>query len=511
MQISFRDLPGIPDLFVEYVSNWSNVEGFYRQPYSLEAVRMYARKRAEASLPHRDALCTALAAQQRAWNGNEESVEKLRRGAVAVVAGQQPGLFTGPLYTVLKALTAIKLAQAISESGTPAVPVFWIASEDHDYQEIESAYVLDRDSSLRRFQVDLANSDATPVGWLQFKEDITQTVADCLSSLPQSEFLPEVRDILESSYAPGRSPVDSFARMMVRLFGASGLILADPLDSRIKAIGEPLLHQALTRNSDLREAVLSRSRKISQAGYGEQVKVDSNFTGIFALRGRSRQALKPADLAAAPASLSANVLVRPVLQDTIFPTVAFVAGPAEVSYLAQAAAVYELLDREMPPIYPRISATVAEPRVVKVLRKYGFQLLDIFEGKAHLKRKAMENLQGIELFQKVKAAIADNVESLRPTLQAVDPTLLGALETARQKIVYQVETLETRFINAEAKRNDIMEKQLDLIGHSLFPDKRLQERCLNVTSFLARYGLMFVKQLEERLALDSTQHQLIEI
>jgi uncharacterized protein YllA (UPF0747 family) len=250
---------------------------------------------------------------------------------------------------------------------------------------------------------------------------------------------------------------------------------------------------------------------ISQAGYIEQVKVDSNFTGLFGLRGRSRQALKPADLTGAPAALSANVLLRPVLQDTIFPTVAFVAGPAEVSYLAQAAAVYEILDREMPPIFPRISATVVEPRVAKVLRKYGFTFLDVFEGKAHLKRKAMENVQGIELFQKVKAAVGDNVESLRATLNAVDPTLLGALDTARQKIVYQVETLETRFINAEAKRNDIMEKQLELIGHSLFPDKKLQERSLNITSFVARYGVAFVKQLEEQLALDSTQHQLIEI
>jgi uncharacterized protein YllA (UPF0747 family) len=283
------------------------------------------------------------------------------------------------------------------------------------------------------------------------------------------------------------------------------------LDDRLKAIGEPLLRQALVRNSDLREAVLARSRMISQAGYGEQVKVDSNFTGLFALRGRSRQPLRPADLSSAPAALSANVLLRPVLQDTIFPTVAFVAGPAEISYLAQAAAVYEVLDREMPPIYPRISATVAEPRVAKVLRKYGFNFLDVFEGKDHLKRKAMENIQGIELFHKVKAAVADSVESLRPTLNTVDPTLLGALDTARQKIVYQVETLETRFINAEAKRNEILEKQLDLMGQSLFPEKKLQERCLNITSLVARYGVRFVKQLEEQLSLDSTQHQLIEL
>ena len=150
MQVPFRQLPGISDLFVDYVSDWAKVRNFYRHPYSLESILAFARKRSELGLPHRDALCRALSAQQRVWGGNLESIEKLARGAVAVVAGQQPGLFTGPLYTILKAVTAIKLARAISDAGTPAVPVFWVASEDHDYQEIESAFVLDRDSALHR-------------------------------------------------------------------------------------------------------------------------------------------------------------------------------------------------------------------------------------------------------------------------------------------------------------------------------------------------------------------------
>ena len=511
MQIPFRDLPGIPALFLDYVSNWEKVRGFYRHPYSLEAIVAFARRRAEAVLPHREALCAALAEQQRAWGGNQDSVDKLRRGAVVVVAGQQPGLFTGPMYTVLKAITAIKLARAVSEAGTPAVPVFWIASEDHDYQEIESAFILDRDAAVQRLQVDLANSDVSPVGWLHFKDDVTQAIGQCLSSLPQSEFLSDLRTVLESSYVPERSPVDAFARMMVQLFGSAGLILADPLAGSMRGIGESLMRQALARNADLRQAALSRSRAVAAAGYSEQVKVDSSFTGLFALRGKSRQALKAGEIEGVSGPVSANVLLRPVLQDTIFPTAAFVGGPAEVSYLAQAAAVYETLDREMPPIYPRISATVIEQRVAKVLRKYSFQFQDFFQGKDLLKRKAVEGAPGIDSFRNVKSVVADQIESLRPTLQAVDPTLLGALDTARQKIAYQMETLETRFVNAEAKRNDIIEKQLDLAVHSLFPDKKLQERHLNISSFAARYGLGFVKLLEEKLLLDSTQHQLIEI
>lgn len=511
MQIPFRNLPGIPDLFRDFVTDWAKVRKFYRHPYSLESIVAFARKRAGARLPHRDQLCSALAAQQRAWGGKAEPVEKLAQGAVAVVAGQQPGLFSGPFYTILKAITAIKLARAINELGVPAVPVFWVASEDHDFAEIEWASVLDRDSSLKRIQVDLSNEESAPVGWLRYKQDVAAAVGECLSLLPQSEFQDELRGILESSYKPEQSPVDSFGRMMVRLFAASGLILADPLDSVLKSIAQPVMEQVVARNSRMREAVMARGRMLLEAGYHEQVKVDANFTGLFALRGKSRQGLKPEDIATAGPALSPNVLVRPVVQDTIFPTVAFIAGPAEASYMAQAAAVYETLDKEMTPVYPRISTTIIEPRVSKVLRKYGFDFSDVLQGREHLKRKAVQSVQGADLFRTAKAGVVEQVESLRTTLLAVDPTLGGALDTARQKMMYQVEALETKFINAEAKRNEVMEKQLDLIVHSLFPDKKLQERYLNVTSLISRYGPGVLKHLEDALDLDSTQHQLIEI
>src|SRR5262249_49055565 len=210
---------------------------------------------------------------------------------------------------------------------------------------------------------------------------------------------------------------------------------------------------------------------ISAAGYHEQVKVDSNFTGLFAYRGRSRQALKPEEIGAPGLALCANVLVRPVLQDTMFPTVAFIGGPAEISYLAQAAAVYETLGKEMPPVYPRMSATLVEPRVSKLLRKYSFDFVDVFHGKESLKRKAVERAHGADAFNKVKANVSEQTESLRAVLRGVDPTLEGALDTAKQKMIYQVEALETKFINAETRRNETMEKQLDLVMHSIFPDK----------------------------------------
>jgi uncharacterized protein YllA (UPF0747 family) len=240
------------------------------------------------------------------------------------------------------------------------------------------------------------------------------------------------------------------------------------------------------------------------------VKVDENFTGLVAFRGRSRQVLRPGELST-DLALSPNVLLRPAVQDSIFPTAAYVGGPAEIAYFAQAAAVYETLGKPVPPVYPRISATVLESRVSRPMKKYGMEFLDVLRGRDHLKRKAVANVQGVELFDRIRDNIVAQLDSALPTLTAVDPTLSGALETSRQKMVHQVESLRTKFVNAEAKRNETMERHLDAITNSLFPERKLQERIINVTSFLVRYGLGFIGRLEESLSLDSREHQVIEI
>src|SRR5262245_15589935 len=176
-RIPFGSLPSMSALFLDYVSDWTRLRKFYPQAYSLESIAAFARQRQPLSASHRDRLCSSLA-------GDQESIKKLGQGAVAVITGQQPGLFTGPNYTILKALTVIKLARALDSTGVPAVPVFWVAAEDHDYQEIESASVLDRDSGLLTVRVDLSNPDSSPVGWLKLRGDVAEASSRCLSTLP---------------------------------------------------------------------------------------------------------------------------------------------------------------------------------------------------------------------------------------------------------------------------------------------------------------------------------------
>jgi bacillithiol synthase len=510
VQISPRHLPPSSALFSDYLDNWQNVRSFYSQEYSLDSIASFARQRPRPDNVHMGRLCTALAAQQKNLGSSLKGVENLAAGAVAVITGQQPGLFTGPYLSILKAISVIKVARSLEQSGVRAAPVFWIAAEDHDHEEIETTWVLNRDSRLCRARVNLSDVVPAPVGWLHFREEIRQVIADCMSCLPQSDFSAEVSGILESSYLPGKSPVECFGSMMAKLFAGTSLILVDPLHPELKKLAQPTMSEAVRHNVEIREALIQRGKSLRDAGYHEQVKVDENFTGLFAYRGRARQVLRP-DEVSPELELSPNALLRPVVQDSLFPTAVYIGGPAEVAYFAQASVVYETLQRPMPPIFPRISATILEPRVERLLKKYGIGFLDVFHGREFLKSKCVSASYDVEQFNRVRGNVGEDLESLRGILGSVDPTLLGALDTSMRKSIHQLDSLRTRFINAATRRDEILARHLDGISNSLFPEKKFPERILNVTSFLSRYGIGMIRSLDESLSLDSRQHQLVEI
>jgi bacillithiol synthase len=510
MRISLRRCPPTSALFVDYLESSSRVQAFYPQTYSLESIERFARERKPLDPAHRRGLCEVLAEQQTDWGASQRGVDKLASGAVAVVTGQQPVLFTGPLFSVFKAISAIKIAASLEQAGISAVPVFWVAAEDHDFEEISSAWVLNRNSELCRMGVDLASGEPVPVGWLEFKEDVRTAVSECLANLPQSEFIPQLQHILESSYKPGVSPVAAFARMMAQLFVETDLTFVDPLNDRLKELARPTIELAISRNAEMRAAIIARNQSLAAAGYHAQVKVDENFTGLFEYRGRSRQPVRPNELRNGT-SWSPNVLLRPVVQDVLFPTAAYVGGPAEVAYFAQAAAVYETLGQKMPPVFPRISATLIEPRIARILEKYALQLEDVFRGRDHLQRKAVSAIGDDSAFQRVSGSIEAELNSLRPLLSAADETLTGALETSRQKVLHQVESLHGKYVHAVSRRNELMERHLEAICNSLSPEKKQQERVLNVSSFIARYGAGVIPRLLEILSLDTREHQVVEL
>jgi uncharacterized protein YllA (UPF0747 family) len=436
-------------------------------------------------------------------------VQKLAAGAVAVVTGQQPVLFTGPLFSIFKAVSAVGIAHHLERRGIPAVPVFWVASEDHDFKEIQETWILGKNSELRRISVDLSGDRPSPAGWLAFKEDVRNAVAQCLDELPESEFVLELRNLLEDCYRPGVSPVEAFGRMMARLFSGTDLTFLDPLDQSLRNLAQPTVDLAIRRNTELRSALLARGKDMSAAGYQPQVRVEETFTGLFRYEDSARLAVSPNELRP-DIRWSPNVLMRPAIQDVLLPTAAYVGGPAEVAYFAQAAVVYQTLGIPMPPVVPRLSATLVEPRVARIADKYGIELEDVFRGREHLRNKAVGALEG-DPFEKVQKVIQDELEVLRRPLSSMDSTLTGALDTAKQKIGHQVEALKGKYVTAAARRDETVLRHLEALSNSLFPDKKPQERVLNVASFLARYGPGVVKSLTASLNVETHAHQVVVI
>lgn len=511
MRISFEAIPSTPDFFLDYIRDREEVGRFFGQGHSLESVARFAANCVSLAPERRERLAAILDEQQKRWGagpGSGESLDKIRNGAVAVVTGQQAGLFTGPLYSILKGLTAVKLARSLEEAGIAAVPVFWIASDDHDQTEIGWAGILDRDSAFRRVRTVFEDGDATPAGWLRYPAAISETIDACLESLPESEFAGDVRTVVERAYRPGVSPVDAFGSMMADVFAGMPLLLVDPLDEGLWSLAGAVLAGALEQGPTIQTAVLDRTRRIEEAGYTPQVRVDPSFTGLFQMDGRSRIAVQPGDH---PTSrLSPNVLVRPVVQDSLLPTAAYVGGPAEIAYMAQAGAIYDVLGVSMPPVFPRIGATLIEPPVARVLKKYHLAPTDVFDGD-RLRERIVTSLHEGAVFDEVERGIEAQAERLRGVLTGVDKTLEGALDNSIQKMKHQIHSLQARFVSAETRRNEILERQLGLLSHRLFPERKLQERVVNVTSFLARYGMNLASLLDSALDLDGTVHQAVEL
>lgn len=520
MSISFDALPALPPLFLDYIRNSGAASSFLPARPDLDTVERFARERVRLPRENRERLAEVLSAQQSRWTDRPGGIGGLREGAVAVVTGQQAGLFTGTLLALFKALTAIKLARELERRGTPAVPVFWIASDDHDVAEISSTGIVNQNSMFQRvtarFEVPHGETDGEtvgrPVAWLECGEGIVGTIEECFTALPPSEWHEEVRAIVSSAYRPAASPVTAFAAMMLRLFAGTGLVMVDPMDPAFRDLSVDALAQGLRERDRVREAVLDRTRRIRESGYPEQVRVDDSFTGLFVLSDGERQPFTRGNgNEPLPSALSPNVLLRPFVQDSVFPTAAYVAGPAEIAYFAQAAAVYEALGRELPPLWPRITATLIEPPVSRIMRKHGLDLEDIFSGTDHLRDRVLGQSGDGRRFDGLVAEVLGRAEQLRPLVTGADETLGGALDNTVRKIERQLDTLRSRFLSARSRRDALLEGQLASLGERLFPNQSLQERSLNVTSFLVRYGTGLMSWLDERLALEGAVHQVIEL
>jgi bacillithiol biosynthesis cysteine-adding enzyme BshC len=523
-----QDLPHASRLYTAYLTDFRRASAFYAHPPSLEGARAAA---AEASVGTptdlRGAVVDALRAQNAAFGGDasvEGSLSRLKAGAVAVVAGQQVGLFTGPAYSLYKALTAIRVASELTARGTEAVPVFWLASEDHDLAEVNHCDWPGREGLERLELSHDSEREGQRAGEVALGGGIEAVLGAALAALdgPGAD---AISSALRAAYTAQETFASSFAKLVSRLLSGRGLILLDPLNPHFAALAAPVLSRALRENEAIIAALLQRGRELEKAGFHAQVKVTERGTLLFAMLAGRRVPLRTANgafrageqsfslgdlealLARDPNALSSSALLRPIVQDTLLPTAAIITGPGELAYYAQSSVVYRRLLGRMPAILPRAGFTLIEPHVARLMRKYRLGVRDVLRGRQYLRRRLERESVPRSLARQMTTGernIKRYLLRMRNPLVKLDPTLAGALETAQKKMLYQLEKLRARAGRASDRREELLDRHERILREAIAPHRGLQERSVCPLPIFARHGLEVLDSLQERALGDSS-------
>jgi bacillithiol biosynthesis cysteine-adding enzyme BshC len=533
--LPFSQVPHTSRLFLDYLSYNPTVRDFYpRSPLFPEWVKEEAG-RVGYDDARRQTVCNTLENQNRNFGAGPKTfanIERLRRGALAAVTGQQVGLFGGPLFSIFKALTAVKLAEQATAAGVDCVPIFWLATEDHDLAEVNHVALISEAGVPERLAIDSHGPQDAPVGTITLGAEVTPVVERAAALLEDTNIATWLRE----SYRPGETMGSAFARLMASLFADWGVILLDQADPVFHELAKPILRQAVERSAELDDALLVRGKALEAAGYHQQVKVTSATTLLFEIKNGVRTVVRRKSngtkgefavgeercssqelldrIERDAGNFSPNVLLRPVVQDYLLPTLAYTGGAAEVAYFAQAAVVYEKLLGRVTPILPRFSATLVEAKAQRLLDRYRVTLPDLFQGPEKLRetlaaRTLPSDLQG--RFAEAKAALERSLGSIRESLARLDPTLVDAASNAEEKMKYQLAQLEARAARAEVQRNEVITRHSDSLSSALYPNKTLQEREIAGVSFVARYGPELLQNLYETIHTDCHDHQVVEI
>ncbi len=522
--LAFSSIPHTTRLFEDFLHHFDKVSRFYARAPLAANWWDDERKRIVYPDDRRKAVAAVLERQNREFGARQktlDNIQRLRDGAPVVVTGQQVGLFGGPVFCILKALTAVMLAE---KSG--AVPVFWLATEDHDLAEVNFVN-LPASDHLQKFAVNVAHKEGAPVGTIAFDNEITAAVAQVEGVFGQSE----ISELLADTYSKSETFGTAFAKFYAKVFADYGVIFLNPADAELHRIAQPVYRAALEKSEEINQALLQRNYELEAAGYHAQVKVTPSHTLCFYVEDGVRTPVRHHDagfligerkLAApdllaeaerCPELFNANVLLRPIIQDYLLPTLCYVGGPAEIAYFAQIEVVYRRLAGRVTPAVPRISATLIEPRQAKLLERYQLDLAEIFCGPEKLQElvasRALPDIQksfdgAAELLEKALALI-------QPPLEKLDRTLLDAAENAGSKMRYQLQGVRDKAARAEARKNTEVQRHADELSTALYPNKELQEREVGAAYFLLRYGTGLLPKLKEKLKLGWPDHQIVLI
>lgn len=527
--LPFSSIPHTNPLFLDFLHHFDRVREFYERPPAFADWWKDELQQIRYPQARRQRVAAVLERQNRGFGASArtlENIQRLKNGAATIVTGQQVALFGGPMFVVLKALTAVLLAE---KAG--AVPVFWLATEDHDLAEVNRVHLPASDHLATFTTTTLAHKEGAPVGDIAFNDQIQALFKQLEEQFGSSELL----SILQESYRPGETFGSAFGKFYARVFADCGIVLLDPYDAEFHRITAPLYRDALLKAGEINQALAQRQQQLESAGYDAQVKVTPSHTLCFYLQQGARTPIRQASSAQDgfmigdqsvsdeeliaqaeqhPERFSANVLLRPVVQDYLLPTLCFIGGPAEVAYFSQVEVVYRNLVGRVTPVLPRISATLIEPRQAKLLQRHQMTLLEALQGPEKLReyvaaRALPESI--MKSFDLAAERLDQAIFLIQRPLEKLDPTLSDAAENAGSKMRYQIQSLREKAARAEARKNTEVQRQAAELSTLLYPNKNLQEREVGSAYFLLKYGAGLIQQLREKLNVGCVEHQMVEI
>jgi bacillithiol biosynthesis cysteine-adding enzyme BshC len=511
-------------LCLDYLNRYKALSEFFAgDPFERESWAAIAKKLDAVEHPRAE-VARALSDLNRKLEADDAalaSLAALEEGALAVVTGQQVGILGGPLYTLYKALTAVRLARlASSHLGRPVVPLFWMDTDDHDFEEVRNAHLLSSGGELVSLRYECEDSDRRiPVGRRRLEPAIEKVLEAASQALPASEFHTELFQELRSCYAPGRSFAEAFGSFLLRLTRGSGLAVVDPTLPSLKRLAVDLFGKELRDTHESRARFRTATERLVAAGYHAQATpADSQLNLSYAnperypisvdgggLRLGPGGEVLPLEqverlLKEEPESFSPNVLLRPLYQDTLLPTLAYVAGPSELSYLAQLRGLFAHFGVTMPLIAPRASFTVVERPQARFLERYGIDLTRLNSGDESLLNEILRRHSPPRLEEdltRAQTCIQEITSALERDLAEVDPTLVPTVASTRGKLFHHLKELEGKALRAVKRKNDTVRSQFLATRTALFPGFGMQERVLSPVVFLNKHGWHFSRMVEE--------------
>jgi bacillithiol biosynthesis cysteine-adding enzyme BshC len=541
MYINFSDIPGHQNLFLDYLYEFENVADFYSNDFRnkenyLKIFKSVTESR-PALYPGVSELLTKQYSLLKPSDLTVQNIKKLSdKKTLAIVTGQQLGILGGPLYTFYKIITAIKLSHFLSEryNDYNFVPVFWLESDDHDFNEIRSVKIIDDGNSVQMigYKAEIEEDDLKQsVGLINLDGTINNFFDKLNSSLKETDFKAALLNRLKDFYMEGKSLKDAFRELIFNYFDDYGLVIFDPQEREVKKLLTPVFRKEITDFRIHTEQLVHVSATLEEL-YHAQVKVkpvnlflrvDEGRYSIepveneFRLR-RKRKSFTPEQLLELlenePDKFSPNVLLRPICQDYLLPTAFYIAGPSEISYFAQIKPLYELYNITQPIIYPRSSATILENSIANSLEKYSVEINDIFIDIENVKKRiinAVEETSIDEMFDGISGQVEVLFDKLKENLLDLDKTIADASNRYRDKILSTINELKSKAEKAQQKKYEVTLRQIDRAAVNLFPNSNLQEREINFIYFANKYGEEFLKKIFDELQINKFEHQVIKL